>query len=128
MRHLASIQRIDSVVKHPNADALDICRVLGWNVVTKRDEFKEGDLCVYCEVDSVLPQEPEFEFMRPRHFRVKTIRLRQQISQGICFPLSILPQNMEVIVDGEDVHESIPIEVGTDSCTSSPSTMTFLGS
>lgn len=94
MRKLASIQTIDKIEVHPNADALEICTVLGWKVITKIGEFKVGDWCVYCEVDSMLPEEPEFEFMRPRGFRVKTIKLRSYVSQGICFPLDILKGRM----------------------------------
>jgi RNA ligase (TIGR02306 family) len=56
----------------------------------KKGEFKEGDLCVYCEIDSVLPERPEFEFLRPRNFRIRTAKLRGQVSQGIAFPISIL--------------------------------------
>jgi len=47
MRHLASIQKIKEVIKHPNADILDIITVLGWKCVSKSGTFKEGDLCVY---------------------------------------------------------------------------------
>jgi len=47
-------------------------------------------LCVYCEIDSVLPERPEFEFMRVRKFRIKTVQLKGQISQGIAFPVAIL--------------------------------------
>lgn len=43
MRQLATIQKITEVINHPNADALDICTVLGWKVVTKRGEFAVGD-------------------------------------------------------------------------------------
>jgi RNA ligase (TIGR02306 family) len=59
--------------------------------VVKKGEFQENDLCVYVEIDSILPERPEFEFMRSRGFKVKTIKLRGQVSQGIVFPLSILP-------------------------------------
>ncbi|MDP2365101.1 MAG: RNA ligase (ATP), partial [Ignavibacteria bacterium] len=55
-----------------------------------RGLHKINDMVVYCEVDSVLPESPEFEFLRPRNFRIKTVKLRGQISQGIVFPLSIL--------------------------------------
>ncbi|MHB8108374.1 MAG: RNA ligase (ATP), partial [Candidatus Cryosericum sp.] len=53
MRTLASIQTIEEVTTHPNADALDIVRVLGWRCVAKRDEFKPGDRCIYFEIDSL---------------------------------------------------------------------------
>ena len=90
MRNLASIQKISSVEKHPNADSLDIVKILGWQCVAKLGEFKAGDLCVYVEIDSILPEKPEFEFLRTGKFRIKTIKLRGQLSQGICFPMSIL--------------------------------------
>lgn len=91
MSNLATVQIIKDVRKHPNADALDIVRVLGWDVVTKRDEFKIGDLCVYICIDTILPEKPEFEFLRNKHFRIKPIRLRKEYSNGICFPLNIIP-------------------------------------
>lgn len=106
-RKLASIQEVSAVAPHSNADSLDIARVLGWNVCVKRGEFKVGDKCVYCEVDSVLPEKPEFEFLRTKSFRIKTIRLRGQISQGIVFPLSILPSGEYEV--GQDVTQVIGV-------------------
>ena len=101
-RKLASIQTISSVKNHPNADLLDVCTVLGWNVITKRDEFKVGDLCVYCEIDSLLPSSnPAFEFLAKSNYRIRTIRLRGLISQGICFPMNILPDGD--YVEGQEV-------------------------
>jgi len=94
MNNLATIQTIKSVRNHPNADALDLAQVLGWQVVTKRGEFKEGDLCVYIVIDTVLPERAEFEFLRAKHFRINPIRLRGEESAGICFPLSILPDSV----------------------------------
>lgn len=99
MRNLASIQKILLVEPVPYADSLEIVKVLGWRVVIKKGEFKEGDLCVYCEIDSIFPEKPEFEFLRKNKFRIRTIRLRGAISQGICFPLSILPEGLEVHED-----------------------------
>jgi RNA ligase (TIGR02306 family) len=93
-RKLATIQRISKLTPIENADSIVVASVLGWKVVVRKDEFKEGDLVVYCEIDSIMPEKPEFEFLRERKFRVRTIRLRGQISQGICFPLSILNSNI----------------------------------
>ena len=109
MRQLASIQKIKKLESIPDADAIVKATVLGWQLVVKKDEFKEGDLCVYVEIDSLLPHKPEFEFMRPRAFRVRTIRLRGQISQGICFQLSILPAEV-FIEEGADVTAVLEIE------------------
>jgi len=108
MRKLASIQVVNAAEPIPNADAIERIRVLGWWVVVKKGEFKPGDKLVYFEIDSLLPERAEFEFLRASSykpavlgpegamqapgFRIKTIRLRGQVSQGICFPLSILPE------------------------------------
>jgi len=89
-RHLATIQKIAKLEKHENADTLEIARVLGWQCVVKKGEFKENQLIVFFEVDSLLPELPELEFMRDKKFRVRTIKLRGQFSQGLIMPLSIL--------------------------------------
>lgn len=92
MRKLASIQRIKALEPIEGADAIERATVLGWQLVVKKDEFRVGELCIYCEIDSILPEKPEFEFLKSRGMRIRTIRLRGQISQGICFPLSFLPE------------------------------------
>lgn len=109
MRTLASVQRIAALEPIEGADAIERARVLGWWVVVKRGEHRVGDLVVYCEIDSLLPERPDFEFLRkgcfrpallgrsgevllPAGFRIKTVKLRGQVSQGICFPLSVLPE------------------------------------
>ena len=109
MRQIVSIQRIKKIEPIPNADAIVKATVLGWQLVTKKGEFNEGDLCVYVEIDALLPDKPAFEFMKARGMRVRTIRLRGQISQGICFPLSILPGSIK-IEEGMDVTEILGIE------------------
>lgn len=125
MRKLASIQTVNAVEPIPNADAIEKIRVLGWWVVVKKGEHKPGDRVVYCEIDSLLPERPEFEFLRPSSFkpaqtdpegavvlpagfRIKTVRLRGQVSQGICFPLSILPADA-ITEEGVDVTELLGV-------------------
>ena len=108
MRQLASIQRIKALEPIENADAIVKATVLGWQLVVKKDDFQVGDLCVYCEIDCLMPDKPAFEFLKPRGMRIRTVRLRGQISQGICFPLSILPKNTP-ITEGDDVTEILGI-------------------
>lgn len=107
-RQLASIQKILKLEPIEGADAIEKATVLGWAVVVKKGEFKVGDLVVYCEVDSVLPARPETEFLAPK-YRIKTIRLRGQISQGICFPISIIPNFVIVPIEGMDVTEMLGV-------------------
>ena len=99
MRKLASIQRIKQLESIEGADAIEKAHVLGWQLVVKKGEFKAGDLCIYCEIDSQFPDKPEFEFLKPRGMRIRTIRLRGQISQGIAFPLSFLPEGFDAVED-----------------------------
>lgn len=109
MRNLASIQKIGNLEPIQNADAIEKATVLGWQLVVKKGEFAINDLCVYCEIDSILPEKTEFEFLKDRKYRIKTIKLRGQISQGICFPLSILPEKIK-ISEGLDVTEILGIK------------------
>lgn len=120
MRKLASIQRVVEVKNHPNADKLDVIKVLGWTLCATKGDFAPGDLCVYCEVDSMMPEWPEFEFLRPRNFRIKTIKLRGTISQGIVFKLSLLPVGS--YSEGQDVTAELGIvkyEPPLDACMQS---------
>lgn len=100
MRKLASIQKITAIRPIDGAESIEVAQILGWEVVVKKGEFKDGDMVCYVEVDSILPEKPEFEFMRSRKFRVRTVKLRGQISQGIAFPLSILPDG-EYYIDAD---------------------------
>lgn len=98
MRKLASIKRIDNIEPIEGADAIELATVGGWKVVVAKNVGHQvGNFVVYCEIDSFLPIEPEFEFLRKSSykklvdgtegFRLKTIRLRGQISQGLILPL-----------------------------------------
>lgn len=87
-RTLASIQRIFEIVPIEGADRIELAKVLGWQVVVKKGQFKPGDLCVYIEIDSIVPDKSCFEFMRDRKFHVKTIKLRGTLSQGLIMPLA----------------------------------------
>ena len=101
MRKLASIQKIKALDPIAGADAIERATVLGWQLVAKKGEFRAGELIVYCEVDCMMPDDPNFIFLKPRGMRIKTIRLRGQISQGICFSLSILPEGFDIREDAD---------------------------
>ena len=108
-RKLASIQRIVSIEPIPEADKIEKATILGWEVVVaKNDNLKPGELVVYLEVDSIVPEKPEFEFLRDRKFRVRTIKLKKQISQGLVLPLSVLPSRN--YKEGDDVTTILEIK------------------
>jgi RNA ligase (TIGR02306 family) len=91
MRKLATIETIAAIKPHPNADRLELATIRDWQVCVEKGTYTAGDQCVYCEIDSIMPQRPEYEFLAVRHYRIKTIKLRGMLSQGIVFPMSVLP-------------------------------------
>ena len=122
MRHLATIQRVRSVSPIEGADNIELVHVLGWQCVAAKGAFKTGDLCVYFEIDSFIPIDKRFEFLRARSyknssilgegFRLKTAKFRGQISQGLVmkpsevFNSDILPGLRE----GDDVTDALGVK------------------
>lgn len=89
-RKLATIQTIDTVNDIPGADRIKMItfKSSGWKCVTGIDSNPQpGDKRIYFEVDSVLPKLDIFKFMEPYNYRVKTIKLKGQVSQGLTLPL-----------------------------------------
>jgi len=96
MRKLATIRRIDAINPIPNADAIEVATVGGWNVVVKKGQFALNELALFLEIDSWVPheiapflcksKEPR-EYLGVKGERLKTVRLRGQLSQGLLLPL-----------------------------------------
>lgn len=103
-RKLASIRRVSSLEPIDGADRIELAHIDGWQCVVRKGEFKEGDLGVYFEIDSRLPEgEPWAEFLRPKGFKVKTMKLRGTLSQGLLLPAyTCLPLGM-VLGEGDDL-------------------------
>jgi RNA ligase (TIGR02306 family) len=96
MRKLATIRRIADIQPIEGADAIEVATVDGWKVVIKRGEFEVGDLAVYLEIDSWVPHELAPFLSKgsvPREYngvkgeRLRTIKLRGQVSQGLLLPV-----------------------------------------
>lgn len=105
---LASIQRIVSVEKHPNADLLSICTVLNYQCITKLDQYKPGELIAFIEPDTVLPQAPWSVFYRSKSNRVKAVRLRNVWSEGVIESLANIGYTGPV-EEGLDIAEAIGV-------------------
>lgn len=93
-RALAHIERVAWIKPIEGADNIELIGVLGWVCIAKKGEFKENDMCVYFEIDSKLPEKEWSEFMRAKHFKVKTMKLGKfnVISQGLALPVSVVPE------------------------------------
>ena len=103
-RKLASIRIISDMRPIPDADLIEVAVVDGWECVVKKDDgFNVGDKIVYIEIDSVMPALPEFEFLAQRKYRVRTIKLRKQVSQGLVLPMSLLKKAESKYAVGTDV-------------------------
>lgn len=127
-RKLASIQRIEMISPIEDADAIVKAKVLGWDVVVKKDEFKEGDLAVYFEIDSFLPEVDEYSFLGKarvnpitkglalpeRGYKLSTIKLRGQISQGLLISFDKLNNDFSGVTQKEFIEFLENSSVGTD--------------
>jgi RNA ligase (TIGR02306 family) len=115
VRKLASVVKITNISPITGADNIVVAKVKGWSVVVKKGEFNVGDLAVYYEIDSFLPIRPQFEFLRKSSFkrmgstegfRLKTIKLRNTLSQGLLTPI---PEGISNPTEGDDLTEVLGI-------------------
>lgn len=119
-RKLASVTTILDKKSIEGADLIEAVLVHGWWVVAKKGEFTVGDLCFYFEIDSVLPCIEPFEFLRKSSYkkaswlklgegyRLKTIKLKGQISQGLVVPFNTL--NLACNINLNDIEGSLGVE------------------
>lgn len=121
-RKLASIRRIADIQPIEGADAIVVATVDGWKVVVKKGEFAVGDLAVYLEIDSWVPTELApflSKGSEPREYngvkgeRLRTIRLRGQVSQGLLIQLDVIRNHMPnpwLYDEGDDLTEALGIQ------------------
>lgn len=106
-RALAYIVNCGRVFEIVGADNIALAEVNGWKVIIKKNEISEGDKCVFFEIDSKLPEAEWSEFLRPKHFKIKTMKLSKfnAISQGLLMPITLFPElaDMEVGTDVTDI-------------------------
>lgn len=112
-RKLATLQSVIDVQPVPGADLIEQVKIMGWTIIGKKGEFKVGDLGVFFEIDSFLPEVPRYEFMRRTSYKnnelmgsgfiVRTKKIRGIFSQGLFMPLTEFPEinftDMEVGTD-----------------------------
>ncbi len=126
-RKLASIQRVLSISPIANADAIELVKINGWQCVAKKGEFQVGDLGLYFEIDSIPPDVQPCRFLwqpkpkldssgvaipaepiaRPEKFRIRTLKLRGELSQGLLMPLAEF--GLSGVVEGQDLTETLGV-------------------
>ena len=122
-RALAHTEKIEWIKPIEGADNIELVGILGWTCIAKIGEFKKGDVCVYIEIDSKVPEKEWSEFLRPKHFKVKTMKLGKfkVISQGLALPLSAFDVEIPAKV-GIDVTDLLGItySVAEDNIRKAP--------
>jgi RNA ligase (TIGR02306 family) len=107
----ATIEIVENVRPHSNAERLDICNILGFQCVVQKGLYQGGEKIVYVRPDSQLPQEPWAEdYRKYSPNRIKNIKLRGYFSEGIIVPLDILPVDLSESLIGDDVSDLIGVK------------------
>lgn len=103
---LATIEKIDRVENHPNADRLDLVYVRGYQCVVPKGVWSEGGICVFIQPDTILP-DAEWATFYKKSNRVKAIRLRGEWSFGIVES----PEKLGLVeyILGDEVSEKLGI-------------------
>lgn len=98
-RKLASVQKVKAIKPIEGADRIEVVQVLNWDCVASKGEYKVGDMVIYFEIDSLLPDIPAFEFLRGsswsqklNKYKIRTHKFRGQISQGLIIPIRQLTE------------------------------------
>jgi len=121
MRKLATVKVIDALHPIEGADNIETAIVGGWNVVVKKGEHNVGQRIIMCEIDSWIPHNLAPFLTKEGHFpkvyngvegqKLKTAKLRGQLSQGLILPLEVLwSRGVSSVTDNEDVTEQLGIQ------------------
>lgn len=86
-RELAYVVKIDDIRPIAGKDRVECAVVGGWTIMVRKDQFKPGDLGIYFEIDSQVPEKEPFMFLEAKHFKIKTQKYKtpdgQFWSQGL---------------------------------------------
>lgn len=103
---IVTVEKILDIQPIPGADRIVLATVKGWKSIIGKDQFKVGDLCVYIPIDSVLPdkliEEQNLTFLKGKN-RVRTLKLKGVISQGLILPITILELQRHNRLEGDNV-------------------------
>jgi RNA ligase (TIGR02306 family) len=116
---LASIQEIEQILDIPGAEKIELALILGWQVVIEKNKFVAGDLCIYIEIDSLIPRKPWSEFLfeegsLDQWHRLRTVKRMKQISQGLVIPIESLGISHPSYLKGIDQYTLIVDDDVTD--------------
>jgi len=111
-KNLATVQVVEKLSPIEGADFIEVAAILGWSVIVRKGEFKEGDKCIYHEIDTLLPDVERYAFIEGKKKRLKTKKLKGVISQGLALPLSSVDSsvdNLQSMKVGDDLTELLGV-------------------
>ena len=114
-RKLAHLEKVRWVRNIPGADNIELIGILGWNLIAKKGEFKDGDWAVFFEIDSKLPETTWSEFMRSKHFKVKTLKFNKFncYSQGLALPINVFKEEFD-LEEGLDLTDILRVTYSSE--------------
>lgn len=125
MRRLVTLREIDDITPIANADKLECLHIGGWTVVEQKGAYYKGQQVFFFEEDSLIPLDRGYfahlasygitNWGGKDYFKVKAIKLRGQLSQGMVFPHSIIEINPKAKIVGD-----IPIATDLEGNECSP--------
>lgn len=105
-RELAYVVKVNKISPIEGRDRVECATIGGWTVMVKKGEFKEGDLGIYFEIDSKVPEKEPFTFLASKKYKIKTQKYKtptgQFWSQGLLMPVEDFSGTRET-VDGEQI-------------------------
>lgn len=121
MHDLAVVSRIQKIEPIEGKDRIVLATVENYKSIVQKDQFKEGDICIYIFYDSICPETPDFEFLRKRcyspkwqGFRIRPMKMGGQVSEGLVMPIDLLPKNRRevgtVVTDDLGIRRYLPPE------------------
>ena len=115
--HEVLVRRI-TILPHPNAERLELAQVDDYRCVVGKGLYKTGDLIAYVPEQSILPdalaKELELDGKLGSGNRVKPVRLRGELSQGVCVPWR------EGWVEGQNVADELGVTKWTPDVSNGP--------
>ena len=118
MRQLVTVRTVTDLIPIEGADRIELAKIDGWQCVVKKGDFQVGDKGIYFEIDSILPSGDErFAFLEARKFRIKSMKLRGALSQGLLMPLAQFPEVVAYQFGSSMVQDTLGVDLAKQNLT-----------
>ena len=102
-RELAYLVQIDDIKPIPGRDRVECAIVGGWTIMIQKNQFKPGDIGIYFEIDSKVPEKEPFLFLAKKHYKIKTQKYKTPEGQFWSQGLLMHPNDFGWEVNEEEI-------------------------